>query len=849
MNMAGKSAGAAGHGQWAGAGSASLTCNPRKFSEKIALHTQRQAEDDAAFQEVMMDITSTRIQAQRLRQAQNLASYYGGSLPNVNQITKCSAEAQQEYLRADHGPRDHRPIPPGRPSRRHADSAPYLSFHLSPPSGPSWRRHWSNRSVNGKSQVDQLPVTTLSRTNSDSALHTSVRVTYIRDSNPAQVQTACSRQSGTPLFRHPVPLIEETVQEEGKPPKSQKMSLVLSGCGTPGNCVFPSPDLSCSLPNVPSLSTSGSLPDLSSLHLPSTVPEVIDPEAQSHTSSLSSPVSMHHLPTTATHSAIMTDTDFPRPSLSSSLQASTSNPSRPSSLSNPNLQATLSSHSLVDSFSSTSLSLSNSSLHSSVSSQSLRSSLSSSSLSNQSAQSADSHCSYSSGIGGSFSSLSCSPHASGQGVVPRNTSSSKRTQLNPLIVPSGGESLWQQPKQLSPNVSSTFSSIAQGVPLDTTKVQREAKPSIYHYSHLPPTGHPMAYQSLQHHQPEGWDQSRQDTRKQCQQQVLQSSSSQLKSQPQYSQHSAHSKAHLNPHPCPPQQQLHEQKQDLHHQYQQVQQQSLHQQYQPSQQYLQQQPQHCQSQHNTQPLQHQQQYQELNQGWNSQLQLMHHNQYQQQYQYQSQPEGPPGTFQKQQPCPPPTVMASQDEDAGCWQNQVNQHNQHNMPNMGVQGPLSACMHIKELPKVQSKMPVHDLRRERTTQYPKGIHSQRDHLQLSETVSAQSLNKEFGLHNKSYVGLHLTPSQTQALSQRLGHLHKEPADAPRISDSKCQDVEENEVPAVENLWHLETQSQNKEGLHSFSSTSTAVPSSWLDDDDLPDLPDSIPEFDLEPFALED
>uniref|UniRef100_A0A672R2K7 Transducer of regulated CREB activity N-terminal domain-containing protein n=1 Tax=Sinocyclocheilus grahami TaxID=75366 RepID=A0A672R2K7_SINGR len=36
-------------------------CNPRKFSEKIALHNQRQAEDTAAFREVMMDITSIRV--------------------------------------------------------------------------------------------------------------------------------------------------------------------------------------------------------------------------------------------------------------------------------------------------------------------------------------------------------------------------------------------------------------------------------------------------------------------------------------------------------------------------------------------------------------------------------------------------------------------------------------------------------------------------------------------------------------------------------------------------------------------------------------------------------------------
>lgn len=50
-----------GHGQGPGAGPTPGTCNPRKFSEKIALHNQRQAEDTAAFREVMMDITSIRV--------------------------------------------------------------------------------------------------------------------------------------------------------------------------------------------------------------------------------------------------------------------------------------------------------------------------------------------------------------------------------------------------------------------------------------------------------------------------------------------------------------------------------------------------------------------------------------------------------------------------------------------------------------------------------------------------------------------------------------------------------------------------------------------------------------------
>lgn len=40
-----------------GSGSA----NPRKFSEKIALHTQRQAEETRAFEQLMTDLTLSRV--------------------------------------------------------------------------------------------------------------------------------------------------------------------------------------------------------------------------------------------------------------------------------------------------------------------------------------------------------------------------------------------------------------------------------------------------------------------------------------------------------------------------------------------------------------------------------------------------------------------------------------------------------------------------------------------------------------------------------------------------------------------------------------------------------------------
>uniref|UniRef100_A0A3P8W7Q8 Transducer of regulated CREB activity N-terminal domain-containing protein n=1 Tax=Cynoglossus semilaevis TaxID=244447 RepID=A0A3P8W7Q8_CYNSE len=59
MSATGSSGCGPGPGPSSGTGSGAS--NPRKFSEKIALHTQRQAEETAAFQEVMMDITSTRV--------------------------------------------------------------------------------------------------------------------------------------------------------------------------------------------------------------------------------------------------------------------------------------------------------------------------------------------------------------------------------------------------------------------------------------------------------------------------------------------------------------------------------------------------------------------------------------------------------------------------------------------------------------------------------------------------------------------------------------------------------------------------------------------------------------------
>ncbi|XP_033108846.1 CREB-regulated transcription coactivator 1-like [Anneissia japonica] len=67
-----------------------MTSSPRKFSEKIALHAQRQAEGNAAFDKIMKDVSNINREPPApmysVRGAihpQLQSNALGGSLPNV----------------------------------------------------------------------------------------------------------------------------------------------------------------------------------------------------------------------------------------------------------------------------------------------------------------------------------------------------------------------------------------------------------------------------------------------------------------------------------------------------------------------------------------------------------------------------------------------------------------------------------------------------------------------------------------------------------------------------------------------------------------------------------------------
>ncbi|XP_070410580.1 CREB-regulated transcription coactivator 3 isoform X3 [Nothobranchius furzeri] len=434
--------------------------NPRKFSEKIALHNQKQAEETRAFEQLMTDLTVSRVQfqkVQQLRLSQSRAQYYGGSLPNVNQIGNTNTEFQGGFpsgLDSVRGTRHHGLVervhrdrnrinsPHRRPIDKHGrqmESSPYGAVYLSPPPDNSWRREqqpWTEEKRPGFRLLSQL-----NRTNSDSALHTSAMNPNTQDPfgmnqqmgrGPPQRNASVNEADidGTgDVFSFPSLPTEENLIGVSKPlPKQlreaqrvQSLTLRPNSHEVPGINIFPSPEQNPGLSHYQgSLSTGGSLPDLSNLQFQSPLSTPLDPEDGGGYPNLSGGNSTGNLPAAMMHLGI------------GNSQAGLS-----SSLSNPSIQA----------------SLNNCQLQSSLSNPSISSSL-------------------------------------------RHSSNSPRRRpapISPLTLSPGEDQRRGLAKQLSPTMSPTLSPITQGVALDTSNIPRE-----------PPPPYPL-YQQSQH----AVDQSRQ----------------------------------------------------------------------------------------------------------------------------------------------------------------------------------------------------------------------------------------------------------------------------------------------------------------------------------------------------
>ncbi|XP_077440855.1 CREB-regulated transcription coactivator 1b isoform X2 [Vanacampus margaritifer] len=278
--------------------------NPRKFSEKIALHNQKQAEETAAFEEVMKDLNITRAarlqlqKTQYLQLGQNRGQYYGGSLPNVNQIGNGNIDLpfQNSVLDTSRTTRHHglvdrvyrernritsphrRPLSVDKHGRQ-IDSCPYSSVYLSPPPDTSWRR-----------------------TNSDSALHQSTM-----NPKPQEVFAGGSQE----LQPKRVPGTESLETNADSDAQKQLWddekgdSPNHNTCDVPGINIFPSPDQELNPAVLPAAhNTGGSLPDLTNIQFPPPLSTPLDPEDTVAFPSLSSSNSTGSLTTNLTHLGI-----------------------------------------------------------------------------------------------------------------------------------------------------------------------------------------------------------------------------------------------------------------------------------------------------------------------------------------------------------------------------------------------------------------------------------------------------------------------------------------------------------------------------------------------------------------
>ncbi|XP_030822587.1 CREB-regulated transcription coactivator 1 isoform X4 [Camarhynchus parvulus] len=288
--------------------------NPRKFSEKIALHNQKQAEETAAFEEVMKDLSLTRAHRLQLQKTQYLqlgqsrGQYYGGSLPNVNQIGNSAMDLpfqtpfQSSALDTSRTTRHHGLVDRvyrdrnrlGSPHRRplsvdkhgrQVDSCPYGTVYLSPPSDTSWRR-----------------------TNSDSALHQSTMTPAQQESFSGGSQDMQQKRVlllTVPGMEEPTSDADKTLSKQGWDTKKTGSSRPKS-CEVPGINIFPSAEQENTTALIPGThNTGGSLPDLTNIHFPSPLPTPLDPEESSFPA-LSSSSSTGNLAANLTHLGIST---------------------------------------------------------------------------------------------------------------------------------------------------------------------------------------------------------------------------------------------------------------------------------------------------------------------------------------------------------------------------------------------------------------------------------------------------------------------------------------------------------------------------------------------------------------
>nr|CAH7744092.1 unnamed protein product [Callosobruchus chinensis] len=221
--------------------------NPRKFSEKIALHNHRQAEETAAFEQIMKEVIEVTTKED--------VSHGGRNLPGTSPTASSYRGEGRSRARSQGGPIR-------RPHDRKLDTSPYSSTsYLSPPTDTGWRR-----------------------TNSDSALHQSTMQGMTDRNNDS------SRGWNLPMMNGP---------DRNNPDRRPRSSCDIPSSRVPGISIHHSAH-DPSMIQIP-IANTGSLPDLTNVEFSSPIHAPLD---QDHSSSPYSSSPVNNSPSTLSPTSI-----------------------------------------------------------------------------------------------------------------------------------------------------------------------------------------------------------------------------------------------------------------------------------------------------------------------------------------------------------------------------------------------------------------------------------------------------------------------------------------------------------------------------------------------------------------
>lgn len=258
--------------------------NPRKFSEKIALHNQKQAEETAEFERIMREVSDV---TSKTDDGSNLTELKSYTQPETIKVKKEIAPkaSTPSHTRESRGRTPGGPMRNRQASRNH-DTSPYgnSAVHLIPPTESNWHRSISDSAIHQSLCQNQQQDSNHLTTHSPLTLSPTVQR---KISNAQHMAKGHSSHMVNNLHNHHHQHHPHNSHHDNNGSSAQDIRSRSSTAlpRLPGINIYPTQNHPDSI-QIPIPSNTGSLPDLTSVGYPSMYPATLDqeydPNGQTH---------------------------------------------------------------------------------------------------------------------------------------------------------------------------------------------------------------------------------------------------------------------------------------------------------------------------------------------------------------------------------------------------------------------------------------------------------------------------------------------------------------------------------------------------------------------------------------